>query len=160
MPTPSENWTQSIIVPHLARPSTDSGERLEFVPGAASKLVVIKPTQSMGVAIFQQAQTWPPTSATDVISQLLSQIIDDRNRIAALENEMSELRTAVGLSESLRKITKIQAKNEIRKYFETHDGEIVYPSDISEILQLEYGIVTDLIKELEAEGKIAKSDKA
>lgn len=56
-----------------------------------------------------------------------------------------------------RKLSKAQAKNEIRAYFAQHDGQVVYPSDIAEKLNLDYDSVLAAINELEKEGKIAKT---
>lgn len=82
----------------------------------------------------------------------------DRERIGALEREVAELREVVGLDRSEpRKLSKAQAKKEIRSYFTQHDGQIVYPSDIGEDLNLDYDLVLVAINELEKENKVSKA---
>ncbi len=82
----------------------------------------------------------------------------DRERIGALEREVAELREVVGLDRSEpRKLSKAQAKKEIRSYFAQHDGQIVYPSDICEDLNLDYDQVLVAINELEKENKVSKA---
>jgi hypothetical protein len=54
----------------------------------------------------------------------------------------------------LREIPREQAKAEIRKFFQDHHGESVYPSDILESLHLDYDLVYEICEELEKEGKI------
>lgn len=54
----------------------------------------------------------------------------------------------------LREIPREQAKEEIRKFFQDHHGEAIYPSDILEALHLDYDLVYEICEELEKEGKI------
>ena len=82
----------------------------------------------------------------------------DRERIESLEREVAELRAAVGLDRPApRKVSKTQTKKEIRAYFAQHDGQVVYPSDIVEDLNLDYDLVLVAINDLEKEGKVAKT---
>ncbi len=82
----------------------------------------------------------------------------DRGRIESLEREVAELREAVGLDRPApRKASKTQVKKEIRAHFAQHDGQVIYPSDIAEDLNLDYDSVLAAINELEKEGKIAKT---
>lgn len=53
-----------------------------------------------------------------------------------------------------REITNQKAKTEIAAYFLSHDGEDLYPSDISRALSLPYDQVSAMMDELVAEGKI------
>lgn len=93
-----------------------------------------------------------------VMKLLLTQNRDDRDRIAALEGEVAELRTAVGLEEpEIRSISPVQGKKEIKAYFEKHDGETVFPSDVAEALALDYDLVVELVNELETKGQIGKA---
>ena len=82
----------------------------------------------------------------------------DRERIEALEEEVAELREAVGLNlPPPRNITKTAAKKEIGAYFAQRDGEIIYPSDIAEALNLDYDFVLTVTHELEKEGKVTEA---
>ena len=82
----------------------------------------------------------------------------DRERIETLEREVAELREAVGLDRPApRKVSKTQAKREIRAHFAQHDGQVVYPSDIAEDLNLDYDLVSVAINELEKEGRVSKA---
>lgn len=82
----------------------------------------------------------------------------DRGRIESLEREVAELREAVGLDRPApRKASKTQVKKEIRAHFAQHDGQVIYPSDIAEDLNLDYDSVLAVINELEKEGKVSKA---
>ena len=94
----------------------------------------------------------------DMIQALLERTHRDRERIEELERNVAKLQGAVSLDRPApRKLSKAQAKNEIRAYFAQHDGQVVYPSDIAEKLNLDYDSVLAAINELEKEGKIAKT---
>lgn len=82
----------------------------------------------------------------------------DRRRIESLEREVAELREAVGLDRPApRKASMTQVKKEIRAHFAQHDGQVIYPSDIAEDLNLDYDSVLAAINELEKEGKVSKA---
>ncbi len=82
----------------------------------------------------------------------------DRQRIESLEREVAELRKAVGLDRPApRKISRTQAKKEIGAYFAQRDGQVVYPSDVAEDLNLDYDLVLTEINELEKESKVSKA---
>ena len=82
----------------------------------------------------------------------------DRQRIESLEREVAELREAVGLDRPApRKMSKTQAKKEIGAYFAQRDGQVVYPSDIAEDLNLDYDLVLIAINELEKDSKVSKA---
>ncbi len=82
----------------------------------------------------------------------------DRGRIESLEREVAELREAVGLDRPApRKASKTQVKKEIRAHFAQHDGQVIYPSDIAENLNLDYDSVLIAINELEKENKVSKA---
>ena len=81
----------------------------------------------------------------------------DRERIEVLEQEVAELREAVGLDRPApRNVSKAQAKKEIRGYFAKHDGELIYPDDIADDLNLEMQQVIEICEALAEEGKIAR----
>ncbi len=82
----------------------------------------------------------------------------DRGRIESLEREVAELREAVGLDRPApRKASKTQVKKEIRAHCAQHDGQVIYPSDIAEDLNLDYDLVLVAINELEKENKVSKA---
>ena len=94
----------------------------------------------------------------DMIQVLLEQSHRDRERIEALERNVAKLQGAISLDRPApRKLSKAQAKNEIRAYFAQRDGQVVYPSDIAEALNLDFDLVSAAVHELEKEGKVAKT---
>ncbi len=94
----------------------------------------------------------------DMIQALLERSHRDRERIEVLERNVAKLQGAVSLDRPApRKLSKVQAKNDIRAYFAQHDGRVVYPSDIAEDLNLDYDLVSAAVYELEKEGKVAKA---
>lgn len=113
-------------------------------------------TETAGTSTVQARHA--PSVDIDVVNLLLRQNQDDRNRITTLEREVAELRNAVGLaSPEVREISRAQAIKEIKSYFEQHDGETLFPSDLSEALDLDYDLVVELIDKLETKGQIAKA---
>jgi hypothetical protein len=99
--------------------------------------------------------------------------------IADLAKEISELAAAIKRLETtlislektitegvpltprpVRTLSDKDAKKEIKKFFEANDGETLYPSDVSEVLNLDYEFVERIVWELENEGKIATADAA
>ena len=70
---------------------------------------------------------------------------------------MARLKEAVGIAEvEIREIDGDQAKKEIAAFFAAHDGETIFPSDVSADLRLDYDLVCQLIEQLEAEGSVGK----
>jgi hypothetical protein len=53
-----------------------------------------------------------------------------------------------------REISDAEAKAEIKNIFDSHNGEVLYPSDVAHQLNLDYDTVVRLLDELEAEGRI------
>ena len=46
---------------------------------------------------------------------------------------------------------------EILEYFESHDGETIYPSDLAEELRIDYDVVCSVIDALAADGEITEA---
>jgi hypothetical protein len=90
---------------------------------------------------------------TDTATQML---VAYQRRIEALERQVAELRKLV-VPEELTAPPLDAAKSMVRKYFAEHDGEVIYPSDVADALNLRYDIAQQAIAVLEAEGKIAKA---
>ena len=59
--------------------------------------------------------------------------------------------------DSIRDIPRAQAKREIADFFSEHRGEVIYPSDVAEELNLSYVLVEELVEELEDEGQIRRT---
>ena len=106
----------------------------------------------------------PTATAQALMEDLLMQKRQDADRIASLEYEVADLKEIVaGLTAIFdsaevgepRKVTKPAAKKEIKKYFEEHHGKALYPSDVSEALNLSYELVSDIMDALEEGGEIA-----
>lgn len=74
----------------------------------------------------------------------------------ALRNRVADLEAASRVDDmcDFREITNRKAKAEIAKYFREHDGENLYPSDVSRALSLPYDQVAAMMDKLTAEGKI------
>ena len=53
----------------------------------------------------------------------------------------------------IEEITKKEAKEKVKNFFETFDGDI-YPSELSEKLHIDYELVWEVLKELEGEGLV------
>ena len=100
-----------------------------------------------------------PAADSGMLRNALDQNQEFVRRIEALERQLAEIQDALGASEhEPRKITKAQAKREIRSYFKEQPDETVYPSDVAIALGLEYDFVVGVIETLEREGRIAKAE--
>jgi len=71
----------------------------------------------------------------------------------AVHEKLEEIHKSI----EIRNISKKKAKAEITDYFSTH--EIVYPSDISLDLCLDYESVLEAMNELRKEGKIKEVEE-
>lgn len=73
----------------------------------------------------------------------------------ALKEKVAAMKTNSGEKMlQFRELPREQAKEEIRKFFQDHHGESIYPSDILDGLHLDYDLVYEICEELEREGKI------
>lgn len=80
----------------------------------------------------------------------------DRERIGALERKVAELEAATGLDQPApRKISRAQAKKEIKAHFRDNHGKTIYGDEIAEALNLDLMQVIEICEDLEREGKIA-----
>ncbi len=82
---------------------------------------------------------------TDAIRALIT-------RIAALEERLDSVSST---PIETRRIPDDEAKQEIKSLFEERHGEVLFPSDVAEELNLEYDLVVRLLTALQREGKIA-----
>ncbi len=81
-----------------------------------------------------------------------------RHRIETLEREVAELRSLLGVDRPAPRILpRAKVRALIKQFFAEHDGEVIYPSDVAEALNLSHETVERAIVELEADGKIAKA---
>lgn len=80
----------------------------------------------------------------------------DRERIETLERKVAELEAATGLDRPApRKVSRAQAKKEIRAHFRDNHGKTIYGDEIAEALNLDLMQVIEICEELEREGRIA-----
>jgi hypothetical protein len=94
---------------------------------------------------------------TKEISELAAAIQRLEATLASLEKQIAE---AMPLSPPVRTVSDGDAKKEIKQFFEASHDETLYPSDIADVLNLNYELVERLVWELENEGKIATADPA
>lgn len=93
---------------------------------------------------------------------LISDYLRTKRENADLKAENTALKEKVAAMKTnsaekmlqLREIPRDQAKEEIRKFFQDHHGESIYPSDILQALHLDYDLIYEICEELEKEGKI------
>lgn len=102
-------------------------------------------TESSGLIVVYDKATSEKMDSLQEDLRVLSQ------RMTAIEKEKAELPVI-----ELRDLTNAKAKDEIRGYFELHDGETIYPSDVAEALMIDYDQVKMLLMQLEADGAVEK----
>ena len=96
----------------------------------------------------------------NVINQnILSEVAELRERVTFLESEIARLEKLYAPEViELREIGREQAKSEIVELFAS--GETLYYSDVADRLSLDYELVVEICRELEAEGAIGVDDDA
>ena len=83
-------------------------------------------------------------------------VVAYQRRIESLEQQVAELRKLLVPSEPCAPPLDA-AKLMVKAYFAEHDGEVIYPSDIADALNMRFDVVEAAIAALEREGKVAKS---
>ena len=104
------------------------------------------PTEQRAILLFRLCMSLSTFPAFhDAIRALIT-------RIAALEERLDSVSST---PIETRRIPDDEAKQEIKSLFEERHGEVLFPSDVAEELNLEYDLVVRLLTALQREGKIA-----
>lgn len=78
--------------------------------------------------------------------------------VKALKEIIAQINRCLDPEESviihLRDITRDQAKEEMKEYFESHHGENLYSHDITKALCIDIEMVDSILEEMEKEGQI------
>lgn len=128
----------------LGRPSAIGNEILELNPHHAFKR--------------DEVFRFTSSASVDLLKQALDENLTLREKVQTLEDQMSSLIARLGLDQPPpRRITKSEAKREVAAYFQAHQDETIFPSDIADELNIDYDVVVDAIRQLERAGTIAKN---
>lgn len=137
--------------PAPASPSPEA----KFYPVASDVLrpelfggVNVGSTSGGGVVLVYDKAT------SEKISALLAEIDMLSKRMAAIESNFDD--TAIV---ELRDLSDSDATTEIRDFFETRRGEVLYPSDVAGALALDYHQAKKIIEALEQEGVVGKTEE-
>lgn len=95
-------------------------------------------------------------SSGDTSHPAAQMLVAYQQRIENLEREVAELRRLI-VADQPAAPPLDNSKSMVRKYFAEHDGEVIFPSDVADALNLRYDIVEAAIAALETEGKVAKA---
>jgi hypothetical protein len=131
---------------------TAGGYLPDFVGGGAGSMVWSSIGSVSAVVVRDFAIETPVGVLNRNIGELTDAIRALITRIAALEERLESIASSVT---ETRRVPDDQAKREIKTLFEDRHGEVLFPSDVAEELNLEYGLVVRLLTDLESEGKIA-----
>jgi len=100
----------------------------------------------------------------ETLNGLIEQI-GDVNQLKEEINQLNEKLSYLELEQELEptviyieQMSRDDAKEKIRTYFNDNEDEDVYPSDLSEKLHIDYQLVWDIIKELKEEEFIETGD--
>ncbi len=99
-----------------------------------------------------------PTELQTIIAQNIMLKMENqklRQELRAAKGSQSEFEKII----ELRDISRNQAKSEITQFFKNHHGDVIYPSDIAEALNLSYILVGEIIEQLEDAGQIRRTSK-
>ena len=101
------------------------------------------------------AASWATRTAADHTT--FAQLRSLRQEVVNLQKEIEKIKDSLEISENqVREISNTRAKNEIKEFFEGRHGEVLYPDEIAEALNLEIEQVIRLCRELEVEDKIGE----
>lgn len=76
---------------------------------------------------------------------------------ARLEERVVQLEALVTNRPEPRTISDEQGMSEVKRYFEVHDGEVIYPSDVAAALNVAYEKACEWISGLESDGEVVKA---
>ena len=102
---------------------------------------------------------WTATHVDMLVAKY--QELKEENEILRMKNQKlnQELETARAQSDSealieARDLPRDEAKKEIAQFFDENRGEVIYPSDVAEALNLSYFLVEEIIEDYLSELKI------
>lgn len=82
------------------------------------------------------------------------------NEINELKKEIAQLKNAIEPEPAkIRAISDAKAKSEVRAFFKEHDGEVIYPDDVAEVLNIDLMQAVRVCDALAKEGKIAQTTR-
>ena len=106
--------------------------------------------------VRQQNWATETTAAGFAMRLVIESQQDILSRISALEKTIAQLQEVIDDQiVEIRDVSDATAKKEVSTFFGQHHGEILYPSDVAEVLRLDYDQVKKAIEALNKEGKIA-----
>ena len=82
------------------------------------------------------------------------------DEINELKTEIAQLKNAIEPEPpQIREISDAKAKSEVRAFFKEHDGEVIYPDDVAEALNIDLMQAVRVCEALTKEGKIAPENR-
>ncbi len=82
------------------------------------------------------------------------------DEINELKKEVAQLKSAIEPEPpQIREISDAKAKSEVRAFFNEHDGEVIYPDDVAEVLNIDLMQAVRVCDALAKEGKIAQTTR-
>lgn len=82
------------------------------------------------------------------------------DEINELKKEIAQLKIAIEPEPpQIREISDAKAKSEVRAFFNEHDGEVIYPDDVAEVLNIDLMQAVRVCDALAKEGKIARTTR-
>jgi hypothetical protein len=99
------------------------------------------------------AEDSPIASLTASVRELHEAVNSLKHEMTALREQLESVVALAGQRPS--EVSDDDAKREIKEYFESLDGETLYPSEISESLNLDYDQVVRTLRDLVEDGEIA-----
>lgn len=128
------------------------------------KLFAKKTTLYLDAGKFEEK--WPASKGTYISGEHS----DVMNRLNKLETEISEIKQLISEVNNkfheqkeiieLKDVSRLEAKQLIKQYFENHHSENMTYSDLFEALKIDIPLIIELCDELVEEGKIAEVEGA
>lgn len=124
------------------------------------------PVRSLQPDIWPATQATPATQPEIVVAHdvgMEADVKSVRKEVDFLKKEMSELKSMIaGLVPKdrvieVREVSPEDARKEIQQYFEAYGGDVIYPSDVAEALNLDYLMVNEIMEEFFNDGKIRRA---
>lgn len=121
----------------------------------ASRARVRSSTVASGVrAIIYETASPTNVGAVSVVEQVAKLV----RKVALLEQHIMHLEQGLlgAKAVTVKTMSKADGLMAVKQYFEAHDGEVIYPSDVASALGVSYEDASDWVTTLAAEGKVTE----
>lgn len=154
---------ETVIRPNIVVPPQPSQKSNRIYVGSQmGGAIEIAKEYERNSFLYETAIPYIPDRTGELIGLDINNLLQKVSEIPILEKKIDKLTQQVSdlTSEEepsiiyIKQMTKEDAKEKIKDYFDEHSQEDIFPSELSEKLCVDYELVWEIIKELVEEGNI------